>query len=62
MLNLTVLKVCNMTDFPYFLLICLDISIRIAYFREYNENIAIQLCAILYNIANVGNYGKTRLG
>ena len=32
----------------------------IACFKEYNENIAIPLCTILYNIANVGNYGKIR--
>ena len=32
-----------------------------ACFKEYNENIAIPLCPILYNIANVGNYGKTRM-
>ena len=32
-----------------------------AYLKEYNENIAIPLCTILYNIANIGNYGKTRV-
>ena len=50
-----------MTDLPQFLLICLEISTTIAYLKEYKENIAIQLCTILYNIADLGYYGKTRI-
>ena len=47
-----------MTDFPSFLPFCVEVSIRMVYFKEYGGNIAIQLCIILYNIANFGNYGK----
>ena len=38
-----------MTNFPLSLLICLDIyiSITIANFKEYNKNIATQLCTTL---------------
>ena len=39
---------------------CLKIPITVAYLKKY-ENIAIQLSTILYNFANFGNYGKTRL-
>ena len=61
MVDMTEFKFSNTTDFLWFLLICWEISITITYFKEYNENIAIQLCTILHNIANFGNYGKTRV-
>ena len=42
-------------EFSLFMLICLEISTTAAYVKEYSENIAIQLCTILYNISHFDN-------
>ena len=38
------------------------ILITIAYFEEYNENLPLQLCSILLNIANFVKFRKNSIG